>query len=372
MDVTSDQSWLDFDIHGVGMRVNPGAPAADHLQMTLRSFAVEHEVAHDIVVGGDIELMLDAAVMGHGLVHNSSAVLFRHRHLQVVREGGRYRLNGNGAATTATVLPVLDLVMAGRDTAMIHAATVGYRGRAIALPAAAGVGMAGTLARLMRRPGFSFMGDAWAFLTGDGRLLNFERPIPVGDVDRAAYAHVLPRAGRALVPPRFSSPLERLGAMVQQRLVKHPRLADASRRMSSDHVVVAPRQAFPDVDVTPQAPLLMAAFVEPYEGARTRIMARDHDWMAERVLGASHLRLSSSSADLIDSLAATAHLSLATFFECKARVLTAALADASCFVVQVPSVYTPGIVADEVVRVVEELLATMADDGKASSGASVA
>jgi hypothetical protein len=372
MNVTMDYGWLNFDIHGVvGVRVHSAAPSALQLQTMMGSFAVDSEVAADIVVRGDLELMLDAAVMEDEIVYNSSAVHFRRHHVQVVEDGTQYRVNGPGALPRV-VLPVLDLAMASRETAMIHAATIGYRARAIALPAARGIGMAGTIARLMKRPGYTFMGDAWGFLTADGRLLNYEKPMSIGRDDRSVYAHLFQGARKPLVPPRVSRPLDRLTTVVQPHMVKYPKLADVSRRMSPEHRTVPPRQALPGVTVTQEAPILMSAFVERYEGARTRVAERDSEWMVQRMLGNFNIELPRFSRDVLAGLAATSHLSLGSFFEEKARVLGGALAEASCFVLQVPSVYGPDIVSDEIVRVVEDLLRTLVAEGRAPSGVSVA
>jgi hypothetical protein len=372
MNVTTDDGWLNFDIHGVvGVRVHSAAPPALQLQTMMGSFAVDNEVADDVVVRGDLELMLDAAIMDDELVYNSSAVLFRRNHVQVVRDGTQYRVNGPGALPAA-VLPVIDLAMAKRDTAMIHAASIGCRGRAIALPAARGIGMAGTIAGLTKRPGYSFMGDAWAFVTEDGRLLNYEKPMSIGRDDRSVYPHLFQGGRRPMVPPRVSRPLDRFTAVVQPHMVKYPKLAGMSRRMSPEHRTVLPRRALPGVPVTREAPLLMAAFVERYEGARTRVAEQDSEWMGQRLLGNFNIALPRFSQDVLAGLAATSHLSLASYFEDKARVLAGALAETACFVVQVPSVYSPGLVSEEIVRVVEDLLRTLVAEGRAPSGVSVA
>lgn len=372
MNTRTDDGWLDFDIHGVlGVRVRATAPARAQLQAMLGGFAVDSEVADDIVVRGEPELMLDAAEMGDELVHNASALHFRRRHVQVVSDGNRYRVNGPGPLAAA-VLPVLDLAMPSRDTAMIHAATLGFRGRAIALPAARGIGMAGVIAALTKRPGYTFMGDAWAFLAADGRLLNFETPMSIASGDRSAYPHLFHGAHKPRIPRSLSKPLDRLNDAVMPRTVNHPRLADASRRMSPERLTVPPRKALPNATITEEAPLLMSAFVERYEGARTRVAEHDSEWMVQRLLGDFTIELPRFSRDVIAGLVATSHLSLGPFLEEKARVLDASLAEAPCFAVQVPSVYGPDIACDEIVRVVEDLLRTLVAEGKAPPGVSVA
>lgn len=372
MNLMTDDGWLDFDIHGVvGVRVHSAAPAALLWRAALSSFAVDAEVSPDIVVQGDLELMLDAAVMEDELVYTSSAVHFRRHRLQVVDDGGRYRVNGPGALPVAA-LPVIDLALVRRATAMVRSASLGYRGGAIALPASRGIAMAGVIARLARRPGYSFMGDAWCFLTKEGQLLNYETPVSVGREDRSVYPHLFHNTRKPAVPPRVFGPLDRLIARVHPHLLKYSQLAEVSRRMSPDRRTVSPRRAFPGVSITRDAPLLMAAFAERYEGARTRVAERDAEWMVQRLLGNFNIELPRVSRDVVAGMAATSHLSLGAFFEERARVLRGALAKAPCFVVQVPSVYSPGIVSEEIVRVVEDQLRTLIAEGKAPAGISVA
>jgi hypothetical protein len=372
MNATTDLEWLNFDIHGiVGVRVQSSAPAALQLKTMMGSFAVDHEVPADIVVSGDLELMFEAAVLEDELAYNASAVHFRRHHVQVVEEVTQYRVNGPGELLT-TVLPLLDLAMVSRGAAMIHAATVGYLGRAIALPAAGGTGKTSTIAKLMRRPGFSFMGDDWGFVTVDGRLLNYEKPMFIKPHHRPIYPHLFEGSRKPLVPTRLSRPLGRLTTVVHPHIVKYPKLADLSRRMSPEHRIVSAQQALPGVSVTQDAPLLMSVFVERYEGARTRVAERDTEWMVQRMLGNFNIEMPGFSREVLAGLAATSHLSLGSFFDEKASVLGGALARVPSFVLQVPSVYSPDVASDDIVSAVEDLLRKLVGDGQAPPGVSVA
>jgi hypothetical protein len=372
MNATTDPEWLNFDIHGiVGVRVHSAAPAALQLRTMMGSFAVDREVPADIVVNRDLELILDAAVVEDELAYNSTAVHFRRHSVQVVADGTQYRVNGPGELLT-TVLPLLDLAMVSRGAAMIHAATVGYLGRAIALPAAGGTGKTSTIAKLMRRPGFSFMGDDWGFVTADGRLLNYEKPMFIKPHHRAIYPSLFKGSRKPLVPVRLSRPLGRLTTAVHPHIVKYPKLADMSRRMSPEHRIVTAQQALPGVSITQDAPLLTSVFVERYDGARTRIAERDTEWMVQRMLGNFNIEMPGFSRDVLAGLAATSHLSLGSFFDEKAKVLAGALAGVPSFVLQVPSVYNPDVASDDIVGVVENLLATLAGEGATPPGVGVA
>jgi hypothetical protein len=372
MNEMTDLTWLNFDIHGiVGLRVHTAAPAALQLKTMMGSFAVDREVPADIVVRGDLELMLDAAILEDELVYNASAVHFKRHHVQVAEEGNQYRVNGPGELLT-TVLPLLDLAMVSRGAAMIHAATVGYRGRAIALPAAGGTGKTSTIAKLMRRPGFSFMGDDWGFVTVDGRLLNYEKPMFIKPHHRPIYPHLFQGSRKPLVPVRLSRPLGRFTTIVHPHIVKYPKLADMSRRMSPEHRIVTAQQALPGVSVTRDAPLLVSVFVERYEGARTQLAERDTEWMAQRMLGNFNIEMPGFSRDVLAGLAATSHLSLGSFLDEKARVLGSALAGVPSYVLQVPSVYSPDVASDDIVSVVEDLLRALVGENQSPPGLGVA
>jgi hypothetical protein len=249
---------------------------------------------------------------------------------------------------------------------------VGYRGHAIALPAAGGTGKTSTIAKLMRRPGFSFMGDDWAFVTEDGRLLNYEKPMFIKPHHRPIYPHLFRGSRKPLVPVRLTRPLGHLTTAVHPHVAKHPRLADVARRMSPEHRIVTAQQALPGVSVTKEAPLLLSVFVERYEGARTRLAERDREWMVQRMLGNFHLEMPVFSREVLTGLAATSHLSLSSLFEKKAQVLRGALADVPTFVLRVPSVFSPDVASADIVSAVEELLAGPAGGGQKPSGVTVA
>jgi hypothetical protein len=372
MNLTNDPTWLNFDVHGMlGIRVQASAPTARQLQTMMGHFAVDHEVPADIVVTSDLEVLVDAAVVEDELAYNRDGVEFRHEHVQVLRDGSSLQVRGAGELLT-TVLPLLDVAMVERRAAMIHAATVGYRGSAIALPAAGGTGKTSTIAKLVRRPGFSFMGDDWGFLTDEGRLLNYEKPMFIKPHHKPIYPHLFQGSRKPLVPVKLSRPIGRFTTVVHPHIVKYPRLADAARRLSPEHKMVSPQQALPGVATTSSAPVRLAMFIERYEGARTRVSERDASWMVERMIGNFHIEMPSFSRDVLAGLSATSHLSLGTFLAEKARVVGAALADVPTYVLQVPSVYTPDIASDDIVEVVEGLAEKLADVDRAPAGTSVA
>src|SRR3954466_5023306 len=135
---------LHFDIHDrVTISVDANAPAARQLQSMLACFASDAERQPDIIVDDRPEAMPDAGLVEHELAYTENSVRFQADRVQVVRDADQWRIHGPGELLTS-VVPVLDAAMIGKGAAMIHAATMAYRGHAIALPAAGGTGKTST------------------------------------------------------------------------------------------------------------------------------------------------------------------------------------------------------------------------------------
>jgi hypothetical protein len=357
--------WHYFDVHGrVGIRVAARSPAAAQLTTMLACFAGDEEVMPDIVVSEAFEPMLDAAVLENELSYSADAVHFHRERVQIVHEGTQYRIHGPGELLTALV-PVLDRAMVTRGAAMIHAATVAYRGQAIALPAGGGTGKTSTVAKLLRRGGFSLMGDDWAFVTDDRNLLGYDKPLFIKPHHKAIYPHLFEGARKPLVPVALSRGIGRATTLVHPYVIRYPRLADFSRKWSPEHRMVRASEAFPGHEVAVSAPLAIAVYVERFEGARSRVADRDAGWMADRMMGNFHIELPGFSQQLVTGLAATSMLPWTTHLEEKATVLRKGLDGLPCYLLQVPSVYTPDEASDDIVTCLMELLPTAIDDSAA-------
>ncbi|TCN37644.1 hypothetical protein EV644_11192 [Kribbella orskensis] len=353
---TDEQGWLFFDVHGrVGIRVAAGAPAAAQLRTMLACFTTEHEVSADIVVTAPLEPMLEAAVLEDDLAYTADTVRFVRERVQIVCEENQYRIHGAGELLTALV-PILDRAMVTRGAAMIHAATVAYRGQAIALPAAGGTGKTSTVAKLLRRDGFSLMGDDWAFLTDDSTLLGYDKPMFIKPHHKSIYPHLFEGARKPLVPVALSRAVGRFTTFVHPVVIRYPRLADFSRRWSPEHRMVRATQAFPGREVTARAPLAQVVYIERYEGARTRLLVRDEGWMVDRMLGNFQIELAGFSQRVVTGLGAASVLPWSRFVEEKANVLQKAVDGRPCHLLQVPSVYSPDDASDDIVAFLGELL----------------
>jgi hypothetical protein len=353
--------WLHFDVHGrIGIRVARQSPAAPQLQTMLSCFASDGEVPDDIVLTEAFEPMPAAAVLEDELSYTGNTVRFHRDRVQIVCDETQYRIHGAGELLTSLV-PVLDRAMVTRGAAMIHAATVAYRGRAIALPAAGGTGKTSTVAKLLKQDGFALMGDDWAFLTDDQTLLGYDKPMFIKPHHKAIYPHLFEGARKPLVPVALSRGVGRITTLVHPVVIRYPRLADFSRRWSPEHRMVRAAEAFPGREVTSSAPLAAAVYLERFEGARSCIVERDRDWMVDRMLGNFHIEMAGFSQHVVTGLAATSVLPWNRHFEDKADVLRKALDGLPCHLLQVPSVYPPDEASDDIVSFLAGLLPAVPD-----------
>jgi hypothetical protein len=294
------------------------------------------------------------------------AICLRTPRLQIFRDGTGMRLNGPGELLT-TVLPLLDRILVERDVAMIHAATVSIDGRGVALPAAGGVGKTSTIAKLMRRPGIGFMGDDWAFVSTQGELLGFAKPMFIKPHHRTIYPHLFHRMRKPLVPLRLSQPLGRLTTIVHPFAVRYPRPAAFIRRWSPEHMTVSPRDAFPGAPIMRSAPLSAAVYVERYDGVESRLRELDRTAMVARMLGNFHIEMTMHSREVLNLLGATGLVPLQDIFADKAAILGKALQDVPTFLLQVPVAYDADHASDVIV---DKLMAVTAPSGAAAESRS--
>lgn len=347
---------LQFNIHDrVGIRVDARAPAARQLRTMLACFASDAPVPADITIDARREPMPDAGRLENELTYTSDALSFVDEEVQIVVDGSRFRIHGSGELLTSLV-PVLDWAMTQRGASMIHAATMAYRGHGIALPAAGGTGKTSTAAKLMRRDGWSFMGDDWAFLADDSTLLGYEKPIFIKPHHRAIYPHLFDGVRKPLVPPRLSRSVGKVTTAVHPHIVRFPRLADLARRWSPEHRMVDAKRAFPGREPTRAAPLAVVVYVERFEGARARLLDRTREWMVDRMMGNFHIEMAGFSQHVVASMAASSVISWREHVDSKRDVLSKALDGRPCHLLQVPSVYSADEASDVIVSFLGDLV----------------
>jgi hypothetical protein len=362
-----DPRWMRFNIHDrLGIRVARDAPTAAQMRTMLGSFLTDDEVPADIEITVPFEPLPDAGNLEHELSYTDDGISFHEAGVQIIRDGQQYRIHGHGELLTALV-PILDRAMVERDVAMFHAATVSYKGFGIALPAGGGTGKTSTIAKLMRRRGFGFMGDDWAFLSGDGRQYGFAKPMFIKPHHRAIYPHLFEGTRKPLVPKSLSRPIGRLTTVVHPAVVQYPRLADALRRWSPEHRMVTPGRALPGSEIVDSAPLAMAIFIERYNGARTRLHERTSGWMVDRMVGNFHIEMAGFSQHVVAALGASSVITQGQFFSEKADVIGRALGTRPCYVLRVPAVLTADEASDDIVNHLESLVADVVAESTAKA-----
>ncbi len=349
-------SWLHFNIHDrLGVRVDSSAPTASLLDDMFQCFRTEKTVPDDLTITEAFEAVDAAAFLEDDYIYTENSLEMRAAKAQIVTDGDHFRLHGPGELLTSA-LPLIDRLLVQRSVGMIHAATVSYRSHGIALPAAGGTGKTSTMAKLMKEPGFAFMGDDWAFLSDSGELLGFAKPMFIKPHHRPIYPHLFQGARKPMVPVALSRPVGKLTTIVHPVVSRYPRLARFSRRWSPEHRMVHPSRALPNAELRSSATLALSVYFERFSGHRIRLEARDPNWMRVRMMGNFHVEMPHHSQEMVTALGAVGMVPLDRAFSEKAEVLQAALGNKPAYVLQVPRSMPPDEASDEIVRSLTGLL----------------
>jgi hypothetical protein len=225
------------------------------------------------------------------------------------------------------------------------------------MPAWGGVGKTSTVAKLLRVDGVGFMGDDWAFMAGDGRLLGYAKPMFIKPHHRPIYPHLFNRRRKPLVPSMLSKPIAELTTLGHPLVTQYPRVAALSRRWSPEHMMVSPQVALPNATISTAAPLAAAVFVERYDGSEASLEEKDTSWMVSRLIGNFNDELPRHSRDLIAALAATGMMPVERFFADKAAVLARSLNGKPAFLVRVPAAFSADRASDVIVERLLDVLA---------------
>lgn len=354
-----ERAWQEFSIHGrATMRVACDAPTAPQLSQMFEPFLVEGSLGErfDLTITGDFEAMPGVSHAEDDYRYSESGLYLNRAKVQILFDSRGVRLNGTRELLT-TALPLLDQVLVRRGVAMIHAATVDYRGHGVALPAWGGTGKTSAIAKLMRLDGVSFMGDDWAFLDVEGQLLGYAKPMFIKPHHRALYPHVFTRSHKPLVPSALSRTLSSITTMVHPLVTQFPRLASVSRRWSPEHIMIRAQDALPHARISTRAPLVTAVFVERCEGARVVVEERSRPWMRSRLIGNFHAEITAHSQEVMTALGATGLVSLEETFAEKAAIIDSALGELPVFLLQVPRALEADAASDAIVEQLERILA---------------
>jgi glycosyltransferase involved in cell wall biosynthesis len=350
-----EHPWLHLDVHGrAAIRVQADAPGAKQLRDMFAPFVVHDLERCELTVHGRLEELAGMVAADGDHRYRSDAVELPGR-LQVVTDGESIVLRGPGELL-APVLALLDPLVVRRGAAMVHAATAARDGRGVCLAAAGGAGKTSAAIGLVRGRGFEFMGDDWTFLSEEGRILGYAKPLFVRPHHRALFPHLFAAKRKPLVPPRLVRPLGRAATAVHPLISRHPRLAGAARRWWPEHMIVAPEDALPGASVATSATLGAAIFVERAACDAPMLERRDPTWMASRLVGDFFAELPRGARDLQAMLAAAGLLAIDELLARKGAILRKALEDVPCFLLQMPERMRAEEAAEAIATRVEQLL----------------
>jgi len=349
-------SHIDFNIHDlVSIGVDPEAPTAPQLADMLAPFATSGLERHDLTITEQPEVFTGVAHGDLDYLYTKESLYLNDTRVQVVRaEDGSLRLHGS-RELLVSALPLIDRIAVEHGAAMIHALTVSHRGRGICMPAWGGVGKTSTMAKLLELEDTAFMGDDWAFLSGEGQLLGYEKPMFIKPHHRAIYPHLFEEKRKPMVPSRLSDSVSRLTTIVHPMVTQYPKLAGLARHWSPEHMMVRPRDAFPDAAFAARAPLGVVVFVERVNASRTTLEEKSREWMVSRIVGNFHAELSRPSREMITALGATGLVPIDRAFAEKAAIVERGLGDVPSYLLQVPKTLPPDTASDVIVERLLEL-----------------
>jgi hypothetical protein len=352
--------WLEFNLHDrVAIRVAQQAPTAALMKEMFEPFLSDPLDHHDLTVTGKMVPVEGVSYGEHDYRYTEGSLYVEDMNVQILRDERGFHLNGTRELLTAA-LPLVDRIAVTNDAAMIHAATVDYAGHGVCMPAWGGVGKTSTVAKLVRLEGFAFMGDDWAFLSGDGQLLGYAKPMFIKPHHRPIYPHIFQEKRKPLIPSSLSKPVAQLTTIVHPLVTRYPRLAGITRKWSPEHMMVTPRHAFPDARISERARLAVVVFVERFDGREAVLETKDPSWMVSRLIGNFHSEMSLHSRELVNALGATGMAPIERHFAEKAEVLTKAIEGKPTFLLRVP-VGFPADHASDVI--VDHLKKALADSG---------
>ena len=351
------QDWIYFDFHGIAtMRVESTAPTAALLTDIFFPFLTETPAPDaDLTVTETGQQISDPSYGETEYEYTTRSLVIHDTEVQILKDGDKYSLSGS-RELLVSALPLIDRILVTKGAAMVHAATIEYKGHAINLPAWGGTGKTSTIAKLLRRDGYAFMGDDWAFLNREGNLLAFAKPMFIKPHHRPIYPHLFAGARKPLVPVRFSRPLGKLTTRVHPVITRYPKLARATRKFSPEHMMVRPEAAFPKARFSNGAPLALSIFVERFGGSDVRLQEQSREWMISRMIGNFHAEITPHSQQVVTALAASSLVPIEQYFGDKADVFRDGLGDTPSYLLQVPQAFSPDQASDAIVTELESVM----------------
>ncbi len=358
-----NNGWIKFNIHDlVYFRVDSNAPTAEIFKDIFAPFLTDRDSEHfDLTIRGELEPLVNGAYgEAHGETefhYNDSGLHMHATDVQIFKENGEFRLNGQ-QELLVMALPLIDRIMVTKGAAMVHCLTAAYHGHGILMPAWGGTGKTSTMSKLVKIDGFSFMGDDWAFLTREGNLLGYAKPMFIKPYHHSLYPHLFKKAHKPLVPVALSKPISRLTTLLHPLATRYPQLASITRRWSPEHMMVMPHQVFPDSSFSSAAPLAAALFVERFQSDSSDPVFEKHtkEWMIARLIGNFNSEMPKQSRVVMTTLGASGLVPIEKAFVEKAAILDTALQNKPCYLLRVPQALSPDQASDIIVSHIKKLI----------------
>jgi len=335
-------NWVEFDLHGLAaFRVEASSAISDQFRDLFRPFLSTHLQDYDLTISESFEPLIDGAYgETHGesdFYYNDHGLYIEKPNVQIFVDEDGIRLHGTGEMLTLA-LPLIDRIMVQKGAAMLHAMTVEYKGRGILMPAWGGSGKTSTMSKLVNIPGYSFMGDDWTFLTQDGDLLGYAKPMFIKPYHRTLYPHLFKKVHKPLVPSILSKPIHSLTTRLHPYITRYPRLAALTRKWSPEHMMFHPDEVFPGAPISTGAPLAASLFVERYDGdsIKPQFYEKDAAWMTTKLIGNYFSELTRTSRLVMTTLGAAGLIPIERSFREKEAILRQALAGKPAFYLRVP------------------------------------
>lgn len=354
--------WVEFNLHNlVGMRVAVEAPTMSIFKDMFAPFITNQLDTANLTVTGELEELEEGAfgeAHGETEFHYNERGLHLHAYdIQIFQDENGFRLNGK-LELLVMALPIIDRLMVMKGAAMVHALTIDYHGHGICIPAWGGSGKTSTMAKLMKKPGFSFMGDDWAFVSRAGDLLGYAKPMFIKPYHRQIYPHLFEQTHKPLVPVKLSKSIARMTTRVHPYITRYPLLASLTRRWSPEHMMVTPQMVFPEGSFSTRAPLAAALFVERYqtESSLPIFIEKDSSWMTSKLIGNFNSELPKQSRVVMTALGAAGLVSIDQSFCEKGAVMSKALQDKPAFLLRLPQAMSPDQASDLIVEHIEKII----------------
>lgn len=359
-----NHDWYKFNIHNLAtFRVTRTAPTASLFTDMFHPFLTEDLIDHfDLTITKNFEPLIDGAYgEAHGesdFYYNNTGIYLKTPDIQIFVDEDGFRLHGK-SELLVTALPLIDRIMVKHDTAMIHALTVEYQGHGLCMPAWGGAGKTTTMAKLMKMDGFAFMGDDWAFLTESGDLLGYHKPMFIKPYHHSIYPHLFEKTHKPLVPVSLSKYIHQITTLVHPLVSRYPRLAQISRNLSPEHMMVTPQKAFPDARFSVKAPLAACMFVERFQGDsdEPQFEEKSTDWMVTKLIGNFNAEMTRPSRLVMTALGAAGLVPIEQFFTDKANCLHKSISGKPCFYLRVPQKFPPDQASTIICAYIQNVLA---------------